>query len=251
VSNTVPRRAIILAAGQGKRLGTLTATMPKCLLKIDDKHIIEHQIDALSSCGVEEFVVVTGFAADKVSEAIGSRAKFIYNERYDRTNSLYSFYLARDEVGEGFVLLNGDVLFHRDMAEALLQSPYADAALVDFRDGLAEEETKVKVDGNRIIAITKDMDPTVSDGENVGMLKFTGAGVARLLATAGNLLSNGAEKSWVIAAFHELSATHPIHAVSTDSLPWTEIDFVEDLSFAREEVAPKCRLPDNTVRRSL
>jgi len=236
-----PNKAIILAAGQGKRLGSLTASLPKCLLEVDGKPILQHQVDTLRAAGVSEFVVVTGFGAEQVRAALGQQARYIHSEEYATTNSLYSFYLARQEVGHGFVLLNGDVLFHREIAESLLSSLYSDAAAVDFRDGLGAEETKVKVDGERIVAITKDMDPSLSDGENVGLLKFTGPGVERLMEKTEALLRGGARRAWVIAAFHALAPEHPICAIPTRRLPWIEIDFVDDLRRAREEIAPKCR----------
>jgi len=242
VRSARPHKAIILAAGQGTRLGELTSSLPKCLLDINGKSILRRQIESLQHCGVREFVIVTGFGADQVRGEMGPGPTYVHNADYAATNSLYSFYAAREEARDGFVLLNGDVVFHRDIAQSLLASPYADAAAVDFRDGLGDEETKVKVNREQIVAITKDMDPDESDGENVGLLKFGAPGAARLLAKAETLLANGAERAWVIAAFHALAAEHPLYAIPTDARPWIEVDFVEDLRAAREQVAPRCNL---------
>lgn len=243
MSTTRPDRAIILAAGQGKRLGALTAERPKCLLEVDGKPIVQHQIDALRSVGIKVFIVVTGFGAEHVRDVLGEQVLYIHSSEYATTNSLYSFYLARGQTADGFVLLNGDVLFHPQVARAVLESPHPDAAAVDFRDGLGEEETKVKVEGEgRIVAITKDMPPALSDGENVGLLKFSGPGARRVVEKTASLVSAGARRAWVIAAFHAMVSEHPIYAVPTSGLPWIEIDFIEDLQRAVQEIAPRCHV---------
>jgi len=88
-------KAIILAAGASKRMMFLTANLPKCLLKIGDKSIIEHQIASLHHYGLDEIVVVTGFCEDKIKETCGDSVRYISNPIFGKTNSIYSLWLAK------------------------------------------------------------------------------------------------------------------------------------------------------------
>ena len=98
---------------------------------------------------------------------------------------------------------------------------------------------KVKVQGDRIMDIRKDMNPADADGENVGVLKFSAAGSCGLFAKVAELVSRGVVNAWAPRAFQELCPAHPLYAVSTEGLPWIEIDFPEDLERARTEIYPR------------
>ena len=115
---------------------------------------------------------------------------------------------------------------------------YPDALTVSFQSGLGDEEMKVKVQGDRIVDICKDMNPADADGENVGLLKFSEAGSRVLFAKAGELVARGVVNAWAPRAFQEICPAHPLYAVSTEGLPWIEIDFPEDLERARTEIYP-------------
>ena len=109
-------KTIILSAGQGKRLLPLTADIPKCLLPIQGKKLIEWQIDALSSAGIDRVSVVVGYGADQVEQLLTkrygeNRITLIDNPKFAETDNLVSCWIAREEMNEDFFLLNGDTLF--------------------------------------------------------------------------------------------------------------------------------------------
>ena len=141
------KQAIILAAGQGRRLLPYTKDRPKCLLDVGGKTILEHQVEALLSQRVERITVVTGYLSHKVRQVLGQRVQYIENPHYGATSSMYSLWLARDIATAGCLILNSDVLFHTAILQALLESPYPDVLAVDFASVLAEEETKVRITG--------------------------------------------------------------------------------------------------------
>jgi len=97
-------KAIILSAGQGKRLLPMTADLPKCLLPLGGKPLIGWQVDALHTCGIDEIVVVTGFAADRVERALedmarpGLTLRAVYNPFYAVADNLASCWLVRRTV---------------------------------------------------------------------------------------------------------------------------------------------------------
>ena len=85
-------KAIILAAGAGRRLGT---TGPKCMVRVGGESIIRRQLAAFRTAGVDEFVVVVGHEQDQLRRHLaGQPGRFTYviNERYAETNTIYSLY---------------------------------------------------------------------------------------------------------------------------------------------------------------
>jgi choline kinase len=89
-----------------------------------------------------------------------------------------------------------------------------------------------------VVDISKTMDPTTADGENLGVAKFGPAGARLLLGEADRLIAAGDVKAWVPRAFKEFARQRPLHALGTRGLPWTEIDFPEDYRRAVEMVLP-------------
>src|SRR5688500_19794711 len=104
-------KAIILAAGKGTRLDG-AAVKPKCLVEVGGETLLQRQIETLKSLDVREIVIVVGFGADSIRQACGDEITFVENERFAETSSLYSLWLAREHVRDGFVVLNSGELFH-------------------------------------------------------------------------------------------------------------------------------------------
>ena len=237
-------KAIILAAGKGTRLDG-AAVKPKCLVEIGGLTLLHRQIETLLSLDVKEIVVVVGFGADSIREECGDEITFVENTRYAETSSLYSLWLAQEYLSDGFVVLNSDVLFHPQLMADLLKSSCDNALLLSDSEKeapLGDEEMKVKVRDKLVVDISKEMDPLEADGENVGIVKFSGSGAKLLIDYMNKLIAAGAVKDWAPRAFLEFARHHPLHALSTHGLPWIEIDFPEDYRRAVEEVFPQMEL---------
>jgi L-glutamine-phosphate cytidylyltransferase len=134
-------KAIILAAGNGSRLRPLTNDRPKCLLDVDGRPLIDHQREALRRYGVTDILVVVGYHGDRIRQHLGGTARYIENVRFGLTNSLYSLWLARDELRTGALVLNSDVLAPPRLFERLLRSPAPDAVLVQRGEGFNARKT--------------------------------------------------------------------------------------------------------------
>lgn len=235
-------RAIILAAGRGGRLAGQFGDIPKCLLGLGGVTLLERQLASLRLAGVRDITVVTGYQSGRVAPVCAGLADVLYNERHAETNSLYSLWLARPLLKEGFVVLNGDVLFHAQLVHDLLSSRHEDGLLVAFRDGttapFTEEEMKVKVRGGRVVDIAKTLATADTDGENVGIARFSPAGAELLVEVMDGLVSRGSIREWAPRAFQAFATRRPLHAVGTRGFPWIEIDFPEDYYRAAREVLP-------------
>jgi len=235
-------RGIILAAGKGSRLNGTAGDKPKCLVEIGGLTLVERQLQILERAGVDDVTIVVGCAADRVRSQCGHRAAYIENTRYAETNSLYSLWMARALLSEGFVVLNCDVLFHPVLLTDLLTSRHPEALLIAYREAhqpiFGDEEMKVKVRCGRVVDMSKAIEPSEADGENLGIVKFSPAGAAVLVQIMDNLVAAGELRAWAPRAFCEFAQARPLHAISTRGLPWIEIDFPEDYQRAVREVLP-------------
>ena len=235
-------KAIILAAGKGTRLDG-AAVKPKCLVEVGGATLLHRQIETLHTANIKQIVVVVGFGGESIREECGSTVEFVENKDFATTSSLYSLWLAREHLSDGFVVLNSDVLFHPQLLANLLDSSIDDALLISKTEHqaspLGEEEMKVKLEDGLVVDISKEMDPLEADGENVGIVKFSAAGAKVLVGYMNVLIANGGLKDWAPRAFRAFAQNHPLLALSTDGLPWIEIDFPEDYQRAVSEVYPR------------
>jgi choline kinase len=234
-------RAIILAAGRGGRLQGVIGARPKCLARVGDRTLLERQIESLQRAGVNAISVVAGYGFDQVQRTCPPSVELVQNARYASTNSLYSLWLARDLLHEGFLVLNCDVLFHQQLLTDLLTARFDDALLVASRgDGASygDEEMKVQIRRGLVRAISKTLADRDSDAENIGIARFGPAGALALVDVMNRIVAAGDVHQWLPRAFDELCAVRPLHAVDSRGLPWIEIDFPEDYWRACGDVLP-------------
>jgi choline kinase len=232
-------KAIILSAGQGKRLLPLTAEIPKCLLPICGKKVIERQIDALHECGVENITVVTGYRSEKVDEALqGSygpgRVKTLYNPAYATTDNLVSCWKVSHEMKEDFILLNGDTLFEPSVLKRLLESPDRPVTIVvDHKDGYDPDDMKVAIEDCRLVRVGKDIAPDRAGGESIGMILFRGEGPSLFRAALKKALEDpAAGRKWYLSVIDAMARVMPVWTCSIPGLKWCEVDFPSDLTKA-------------------
>ena len=235
-------RAVILAAGRGSRLNGESSNTPKCLVKVGGVSLIQRQIDALHACGVHDIVIVVGCNANQVREHCGPGVRYVENPQYASTNSLYSLWMARHLLADGFVVMNCDVLFHPRLLDDLLTARDKDALLIAYREDAAEafgdEEMKVKVRRGCVVDMSKEMDPAEADGENLGVVRFSAEAARLLVPILDRIVAAGRVREWAPRAFLQFAQARPLHAIGTRGLPWTEIDFPEDYQRAVNEVLP-------------
>jgi choline kinase len=233
-------KAVILAAGRGNRLRDITGNRPKCLARVGPRTLLAWQIRALHSCGIHDIAVVAGYAADDVRRECGGGTDFVVNTRHDTTNSLYSLWLARHLLTDGFVVLNCDVLFHEQLLRDLLAAPAEDALLMAAVGSqvFSDEEMKVRVDRGCVAAIAKTLEPEMTHGENVGIAKFGRAGAAILVDEITGVLTGGGLREWLPKAFERFARVRPLHVIETRGFPWIEIDLPADYWEACAKVLP-------------
>lgn len=233
--------AVILAAGRGTRLSSITGEAPKCLATVGGRTLLRRQLDLLREAGLSRIAVVVGHGAAAVAHEAGSRVTLVHNGRHAVTNSLYSLWLSRHLLQDGFVVLNCDVLCHPQLLTDLLTCRHEDALL--YAPHLPEqvftdEEMKLIVRKGRVVTLSKTLAAEDADGENVGIARFGPTGAAVLVDELTRLVSAGEERAWLPAAFAAFARRRPLFAVPTRGFPWIEIDSPDDYWRACDEVLP-------------
>jgi len=234
-------KAIILAAGAGRRLGTPD---PKCMLRIGAETIIHRQLAAFRAVGVDEFIVVVGHEQNQLRKHLAEqsgRFTYIVNERYAKTNTVYSLYLAREHINDSFFYANADVVFDRRLTDRLIATEAASALAIDVAH-CGDEEVKVIVHNHRIMRISKQLDPNKCLGEFVGIAKF-GAELSSAFVSALETCVEveNAVNDYFERAVDKLCPDWMLTPIDVSDLPCIEIDFPEDLTRAREEILPRLR----------
>ncbi|MEQ8858160.1 MAG: phosphocholine cytidylyltransferase family protein [Pseudomonadales bacterium] len=239
-------KVIILSAGQGSRLLPLTKTTPKCALPIAGRTMLEWQLNQVAQCAVDEVLVVTGFGADQVdaiaaaanARAGGPRVRTLYNPFYALSDNLGTCWVARAEMDQPFVIINGDTLFEAAILERLLETG-ADAPITvvtDRKRGYDADDMKVVVELGRLRRVGKKLSEGVN-GESIGMMAFRGKGPQLFRDTVCHLMRYGeGVNRWYLSAIDELAATEQVRVCDIHGLSWGEVDEAEDLARAQHIV---------------
>ncbi|AOY58128.1 MULTISPECIES: NTP transferase domain-containing protein [Desulfococcus] len=232
-------KAIILSAGQGKRLLPLTTDLPKCLLSVRGKTLIEWQIHELQKCGVRRIRVVTGYCAELVDQLLRERyaseeISTIYNDAYATTDNLVSCWTACGEMNEDFIILNGDTIFEAAVLNRLLESPDRPVTVAVNHKGVYDaDDMKVMLEGERLVRIGKDLQREKVHAESIGMILFRGKGPAlfrRSLQKAFEEPSAG--KKWYLSVIDEMARQMPVWTCAVNGLQWCEVDYRADIEHA-------------------
>ena len=232
-------QAIILAAGCGLRLNNgVTGGLPKCLVEVGGKPLIKHNLELLASVGIDSICVVVGYEAEKVCSVIGDSCTCaVENPEYAETNSLYSFWLCTDWISQSVTVMNCDVLVHPAIVHRVLAAN-GSAFAYDSSRGGEEEDMKVSLTSGMLRTMSKELALEETDGENVGLLHFDKETARQLCVEAEMVIRSGRRKDWFPRAVVRSARHLPIRGIDIAGLPWTEIDFPEDLEFARKRIWP-------------
>jgi len=232
-------KAIILSAGQGKRLLPLTERAPKCMLPVLGQPLIGRQVDALLRCGVDDITVVVGFGAEVVEAGLAERygarrIRTLYNPFYAISDNLVSCWVARAEMHDEFLLLNGDTLFEAPVLERLLAAPERPITLaVSRKEQYDDDDMKVIRDGDRLLQVGKKLPRGEVNAESIGMMTFRGEG-PRLFRDAMDraLRTSAALSQWYLSLIDALAKSGSVYTQEISANGWTEVDSPADLERA-------------------
>lgn len=235
--------AIILAAGLGNRLRPLTDDRPKCLVELLGKPIIARMIEQLSDVGVTDATIVCGYRSDVLRERLGSQLSgiaftYIENEIYAETNSMYSLWMAREQLAQGGYLIEGDAICGPGLLSNLAErgtgkTLWAGQQYRGDMDGCVLTEA-----GPEQRIVKQEIERNPFPGEKPHQYKSTGIlSVSEDYGAAfAQWLDEDVRAGNVNIYYDLVIGKHleekPIHIVDIGDEKWFEVDSVEDLRVA-------------------
>ena len=240
-------KAVILAAGCATRLRPYSDDTPKTLLPIGGVPILRRTITSLLRAGFDQFVIGTGYLEHMVHDAVASwfpglDVTFVSNPDFRTTNNAYSLLLAREHVeNDGFILLDGDVVFDLGVVEELVERG-PDCLAVRSVGEIGLEEVKVTADiEDRVLAIGKHVPVRSAMGESVGIELFSAASSKKLFAALhARVREQNLVNEYYEASFQQiLDEGTTLYGVDIGSMYASEIDTVEDWKSANQRLAQR------------
>lgn len=241
------KRAVILCAGMGSRLKPVTCEQPKCMTEIRSTPILINTLDILDKCNIDETWIVIGYMGDKIEERVGSKyssmpIKYITNDVFESTNSMYSLWLAREAFNDETIVIEGDCYFEEDVMKAALQIDNRSVWVVDKFHSYMNGSMQVTNGSDNIIQvkIVKESPDNVSDNH------FKSTGIVRLLPDYGlrlrKWLDDDVNNEDVNIYYDEVIAKHiseyPLYIASVEGKRWIEIDDRGDILKAEKMCEP-------------
>lgn len=178
-------KAIILAAGEGKRLRPLTNDVPKCMISLFGKSLLERQIETFSNCTIYDITVVTGYRSDKINIP---NIRYFRNDNYNTTNMVETLFCAKEIMNDSIIVSYGDIIFQKNVLQKLISSNDDFSVVIDkdwlkywkirFKNPLDDAEN-LKIDEDGYIKNIGQKVSSVDEimGQYIGLMKFQNKGL--------------------------------------------------------------------------
>lgn len=235
-------KAIIFNSGLGNRMGDLTRHQHKSMTRLLNGETIFHrQLRLLSAEGIRQFIITTGPFEEQLKQEAADFPQlnftFVRNPIYDRTNYIYSMYLARQFMDDDLVFLHGDLVFDRRLVRDVLACPQPNTATVNFAKALPEKDFKGRVRDGRL----QEVSIHIFD-ENCyafqPFYKLEKSVVRAWLGEVERFIARGEDKCYAENALNNLLPNLDVRAFSYEGYYIDEIDNLDDYHRVSHEILP-------------
>lgn len=246
-------KPVIIGAGRGRRLKHLTDEIPKTLVPIVGRPMLDSILEALAAGGYarDEVVFICGYKAE-VIQARYPELTYVDNHDWPNNNILLSLLCARPHLEDGFLSTYADIVYRPEAVTKLEQSQHDITVVCDTgwrRRYVARSEhpetdaEKMRLEGDRVVELSRTIDADVASGEFIGVMRMTAAGAARFLAAFDSARGSHADhdpfhegrtfaKAYLIDLLAKMiAAGESVHAVTMDG-GYMEIDTTQDAAMA-------------------
>ena len=245
-------KAIFIAAGKGSRLGSLTNNLPKPLVDVNGKSIIERQIDLLHKKNINDIVIVTGYKKEKFTF---KNIEYVFNPNFLTDEQAGSLMRAREKFSGDVLIMFGDILFDEQILEQVLNVNDHIAIAIDKNwkksylernDNPIDKADKVLLKNNKIVQVSAkqiDADLNVETGELLGIMKLSSEGSKILIEHYEKLENNHTGKFHDAESFQKAKFVDILQELISTGISinpiiitgnWCEIDTPDDLARAKK-----------------
>jgi len=240
-------KVLLLSAGQGRRLGALTESTPKCLLQLAGRSLLQWQVLAFAAAGIEEVVVVTGFGADQVAAELEGpvyqdqrwlKVRTLYNPDFATSDNLMSCWSAREEMHGDFMIVNGDTLFEPGIvAELLKPRPTPISIAVTTKPVYDADDMKVACTDGLVRHVAKTITADQVSAEAIGLSIYRGEGARRMRETLVEFAAQpDSHRMWYLSAVSHLAREGRVGPALMVDMACAEVDFPADVENAESVI---------------
>jgi len=247
-------KAIILAAGKGTRLHPITESLPKCLIPVDDKVILEHMLERLTKNNIDKIIIVVGFEGDQIKNHFGNsfnntEIKYVTNPKYDVYDNIYSLWLAKDYIDDDILIINADNIVNKDILKDIIESEHKNAASVDNKmNNIREDEWIAQVSDDLLKDINKSISSKTAYGYVIGIFKLSKDSANKFFEELENCINNGKTNVFYMYPLPKLVKNNfEMHIINTHGLTWHEVDDYNDLAKTKN-LLDKIRLEETNSK---
>jgi len=246
-------KVIIIAAGSAKRLGKHTSELPKGLLDINGKSILERQIDILRNNGIQEIIIITGPHKEKIKF---NNVRYVEDLEHEKHDVLLSLMVAKNEINGDVIVTYSDILFDAKIIQQIIKSKVDIGVVTDMNweqkyqnrtEHPKSQADNVIIEDNKIVRIKKNISKILEkqkNGEFIGIMKFSEKGSKKFVKEFNKVAknnpnpfhdSNTFKKSYLTDMIQELIDQKILVEPITVDGDWCEIDTPQDLENARKK----------------
>ena len=185
-------KAIILAAGQGTRMGSETDDKPKCMITYKGKPLINYTIETMQACGIEDIIIIDGYKSKVLQSYLSNdKVRFITNEEFYKTNMVYTLFCAESEMNDDIIISYADIIYNKDILKQLIKNHHDFVVTIDknwlelwklrMNDPLKDAETMKLDDNCNILELgRKPKSYKEINGQYIGLFKISNTIVGKI-----------------------------------------------------------------------
>ena len=219
-------KAVLFAAGMGKRISASIGNMPKSLLEVNGKSLIKRSVEILKSFDLD-IAVCTGYHSNEIErELSGLCSTYFLNSNYETTNNIYSLFVAKDFFDDDVIIMAADLFYDPYIIDSLIKDNSLISLVVDSARIVDGDYFLEIGKNNELISYGKDMPLDKRAFENVGMAKISKTFLKQFLNELNYLINNNQVNSYYEQIIFNLAKNDPkaVHYLDVKGLFWREID---------------------------
>lgn len=241
--NSKKYTAVVCAAGQGKRLSSLTVGIPKPLVLVGKKKIMEYMLDNFSDCGLTDVVIVVGYKGDVIERELGDRhgncaISYVCNKDFEITDNLYSMYLAKEKIKNGMIFFNADIIFNKHILDRSVRDARSNSLVTSsISVGRAGKNAVwAKINEKGMISDLEYGAGEQCEQEVFGIYKLSPEATMRYFEIADDFFKDGPRKGGFWWPIKQTAFEIPFYAVPAPPDKWVSINNIDEYNRAIKQI---------------